>query len=114
MFTQKKNYYFDYVGGFYYSGIGVTSKQNRVDTVKSGIKLMEEYLNNLPNLSRKDILYLNYSKSANEFKLNPSFGKFFHTIKLYIQSIELKFGVINKSEIKSFSKMMVHLFTTNY
>lgn len=111
---SEKNYYIDFVGGAYYSGIGVTANAKRIDGIKSSLQLYNEFLNILNNLDKKDIMYLKYQVNAEEFKLNPSFMKYYQTIKLYIKSVKFQYGILNKSEVKTMSKMLIHLFTTNY
>ena len=102
---SKRNYYIDFVGGIYYSGIGVSSKTKRVESLKSLVKLYEE-LSNILNLDNSDISYLKMKKLRYEFYLNPSFKKFVLSWKYYFKSIKIKYGLSFFYDLKTFIVMM--------
>jgi len=101
---SERNYYIDFVGGIYYSGIGVASKTKKTESLRSLVQLYAE-LSTIPNLDKKDIAYLKLKKGVNEFYLNPSFKKYLLSWKLYIKSIRINYGYSFLNDFKAIIKM---------
>lgn len=110
---SEKDYYIDFVGGIYYSGIGVTSKTIREESLSSLVQLYAE-LSCIPNLDKKDISYLKLKKVENEFYLNPSFKKYVLSWKLYFKSIKLNYGFSFLNDFKNRIKMLKVLLLGKY
>lgn len=107
---SDRNYYIDFVGGIYYSGIGMSTKSKREESLKCFVQLYEE-LSAIPNLDNKDISCLKLKKVANEFYLKPSFMKYFLSWKFYFRSIKIQYGLSSFCNFKIIIKMTKILLT---
>jgi len=109
---SERNYYIDYVGGIYYSGIGIASKTKRVESLRSLIQLYEELIT-LPGIDKQDISYLKLKAVENEFYLNPSLSKYIFSWNLYIKSIKINYGNSLFNDFKIIIKMTRVLLYNN-
>lgn len=101
---SKKNYYIPYVGGIYYTGVGVASTSSIINSRKSLIMLYNIYFNEL-NLSNKDKYYLKFKIESLSYFLAPSFWSLLKSIMFYIRSIEIKYGL----RFTSFSRLLLKM-----
>ncbi len=89
-------YYFDFIGSTYYSHIGV-SVTNKAGYVES-MELTDKKMRKLLSLNKKDLLYLDYLHHRRELLyVNKNFKNFFNTLKYYIISRDLKYGIMGLS-----------------
>lgn len=107
LFTIK-NYYYPFTGSVYYSDIGIDSRTTRRDALKSYILYFEELKRNIQNLSKNDVIWIQYVQYKYSFRLKPSYSTFWKYFIFLFKSIELKFGnIFVKKELREFIRLSV-------
>ena len=104
-----KNYYFDFIGGIYYSGIGASSKIGKKESLESYIKLFSEY-EKILSLSPKDKKWLKFEIAKSKFRIQPSFKLFCLSVMYFMGSMDFRYGVNCKKYGLEFAYMAKQLF----
>lgn len=87
-----KSYYSPFIGSVYYAKIGISIKTEPKDSYYSRYLLSEAY-KKMFDLSKKDIAWLEYINTRNDFFLKPSIKQLMLTMKYNFKSIEMKYGI---------------------
>ena len=89
----ENNYYSPFIGSIYYSGIGIGSRTNSIERLKSYINLWDEFQLLLDNISIKDKYWINFQKARILFMLDKNPVNLFHYFRYYFKSCEPKYGI---------------------
>lgn len=106
--NSDRNYYIPYVGGIYYTGLGVASKSDKDEGHKSLMKLYQILYKDL-ELSMKDKYYLLYKIETFKFLLSPNINFIFKGLILYIRGASFKYGLELKKTLKLLIKIPLEL-----
>lgn len=108
IFSQR-NYYLPFIGSIYYSGIGISSRTHRNDHILSYIKCLKLFLEIIPNLTKKDIQWINYLEARLLFEFNPTVKHFLKYLGLLLIISEFTYGFnYIKREYKQFTKLILN------
>lgn len=100
---SKTNYYIPFSGSIYYKGIGISSIYDSIKAFHSFLLMNRKYLEQIPELNKKDKVWLEYLITRTEFLINPG-------LSMYLVVIN-KFFKINKYDynLKFFLKELFYV-----
>lgn len=107
LFTHKSVYY-PMVGSIYYTNIGIGSKTEHNEALKSFLCCIPEYLRIIPDIKDGDVLWLNFLEKRYKCEIEPNYTNLISSMKCYLKSFELKFGLTHT--VKQFAVLIYLLF----
>ena len=107
LFSQR-NYYDPFVGSIYYTGIGISSKTKKLDSLRSYRKYFEEVSKVIDTTIDNNENWLEYMKRKITYLISPTPKNYFYYVVFFVKGNSLAFG------LRFFAKEFKELVTNAY
>lgn len=107
LFSQK-NYYDPFVGSIYYTGLGISSKTKKLDSLRSYRKYFEEVSKVIDTKLDNNENWLEYMKRKISYSISPVPKNYFYYVVFFVRGNSLAFGI--RFFAKEFKELVINTF----